>query len=222
VTATVTNELRAPLEAGLAALRISIPSVEVDRLLAYLSLIDRWNAVHNLTAVRDPLAMLSQHLLDSLAIEHLIVPGATLLDVGTGAGLPGIPLAITRDDLKVTMLDSNGKKTAFVQHAITTLRLENAIAVTSRAERWHTPNGFQVIVSRALSDLARFTTNTRQLLLPGGHWIAMKGQRPSLEIDALPDDIEVLDVRRLDVPMLVGERHAIVMAPRTSTRERSP
>lgn len=198
------------LKAGIAALGLSLPGEAEGRLLAYLALLDKWNRVYNLTAVRDRARMVSHHLLDSLAaVTH--VQGKTCLDVGSGGGLPGIPLAIARPDLKVTLTDSVAKKTAFLLQAKAELGLGNVQVVTGRVEDHRSDAGFDVIVSRAFSDLKALVELTRHLLAPDGRWIAMKGLYPNEEVALLPDDVRVSANFELSVPGVEGSRHLLVL-----------
>lgn len=198
------------LTAGIAALGLSLPEGAEATLLAYLALLDKWNRVYNLTAVREAERMVSHHLLDSLAaVPHF--QGETVLDVGSGGGLPGIPLAIARPELQVTLIDSIAKKTAFLLQAKAELGLANLAVVTGRVEAYRPAAGFDVITSRAFSDLKEFVTLTRHLLNPGGRWLAMKGLMPHEEIASLPDWVRVSANTELTVPGLEAARHLIVL-----------
>lgn len=202
--------LDAQLAAGVAALGLTLPEGAEAKLLAYLALLDKWNRVYNLTAVRDVERMVSHHLLDSLAtVVHF--QGKTVLDVGSGGGLPGIPLAIARPELQVTLIDSIAKKTAFLLQAKTELGLANLQVVTSRVEDFKPETKFDVITSRAFSDLKEFVTLTRHLLAPTGHWLAMKGLMPHEEIVSLPTWARVSADHALAVPGLEASRHLIVL-----------
>ena len=203
---------QAQLAAGNAALGLALPPGAEARLLAYLALLDKWNRVYNLTAVRDAGRMVSHHLLDSLAA----VPFFTreqVLDVGSGGGLPGIPLAIVRPELRVTLIDSIAKKTAFLLQAKAELGLANVQVITGRVEDFRPEAGFDVITSRAFSDLNTFATLTRHLLNPGGCWLAMKGLYPHEEIAGLPSGVRVSADHALAVPGLDVTRHLIVLEP---------
>jgi 16S rRNA (guanine527-N7)-methyltransferase len=200
------------LTAGIAALGLALPAGAEAKLLAYLALLDKWNRVYNLTAVRDAERMVSHHLLDSLAAVPFF-QGTTVLDVGSGGGLPGIPLAIARPELQVTLIDSIAKKTAFLLQAKAELGLSNLNIVTSRVEDFRPEAGFDVITSRAFSDLKEFVTLTRHLLKPGGRWLAMKGLYPHEEIAVLPDFVKVSADHALVVPGLEASRHLIVLEP---------
>jgi 16S rRNA (guanine527-N7)-methyltransferase len=200
------------LAAGIAALGLALPDGAEAKLLAYLALLDKWNRVYNLTAVRDAVRMVSHHLLDSLAAVPYF-QGETVLDVGSGGGLPGIPLAIARPELQVTLIDSIAKKTAFLLQAKAELGLKNLQVVTGRVEEFRPETGFDVVTSRAFSDLKEFVTLTRHLLKPGGRWLAMKGLYPNEEIAQLPAGVKVSADHALVVPGLDASRHLIVLEP---------
>jgi 16S rRNA (guanine527-N7)-methyltransferase len=200
------------LAAGIAAFGLKLPEGAEAKLLAYLALLDKWNRVYNLTAVRDAERMVSHHLLDSLAAAPFF-QGETVLDVGSGGGLPGIPLAIVRPELRVTLIDSIGKKTAFLLQVKAELGLANLQVVTGRVEDFRPETGFDVVTSRAFSDLREFVTLTRHLLIPGGHWLAMKGLYPNEEIAQLPAGVKVSADHVLVVPGLEASRHLIVLEP---------
>ena len=197
------------LDAGIAALGEPIPSEARQQLLTYIALIERWNAVHNLTALRGTDQMISQHLLDSLSILPAL-SGNSLLDVGSGAGLPGIPLAIAKPTLCVTLLDSNQKKIAFLRQARAELALGNIEIVCARVESWHPQTRFSTIVSRAFGGLAQFARLAGHLLAPEGRMLAMKGIYPAHELDALPPEI-IAEVVSLRVPRIAAERHLVIL-----------
>jgi 16S rRNA (guanine527-N7)-methyltransferase len=208
---------RHTLEKGAQALGLSLPPGAIDCCLAYLSMLVKWNKVYNLTAIRDPDAMVVQHLLDSLAIVPLI-EGQRLLDIGSGAGLPGIPVAIARPDLAVTVLDSNQKKCAFMQQAVSELHLPNVTVRCTRIEDLPaapTPTGqaltFDTITSRAFAELIDFVTAALPLLAREGLLLAMKGVHPIDEMTRLPDTVRVRDTQPLTVPGLDAARCAIRM-----------
>ncbi|MHB1084713.1 MAG: 16S rRNA (guanine(527)-N(7))-methyltransferase RsmG [Thiobacillus sp.] len=202
--------LQDQLAAGVAALGLTLPEGAEAKLLAYLALLDKWNRVYNLTAVRDAERMVSHHLLDSLAAVAFF-QGETVLDVGSGGGLPGIPLAIARPELQVTLIDSVAKKTAFLLQAKAELGVSNLNVVTGRVEDYRPEMLFDSITSRAFSDLKEFVTLPRHLLKPGGHWLAMKGLMPHEEIVSLPDWVKVSANHALIVPGLEATRHLIVL-----------
>ena len=200
--------LQRELDAGLAALQLE-PTLATP-LLAYLALLDRWNRTYNLTAVRDPADMVARHLLDSLAMLPFVGEGA-LADLGTGPGLPGIPLAVARPQLQVTLVESNGKKARFLREAVRTLQLRNARVAESRIESLDEPAAYDAITARALATLPLIVELGGPLLKPAGRLLAMKGARPDEEMAALPDGWRVDGVHRLVVPGLVAERHLVVV-----------
>ena len=198
------------LKRGLIALGLTLERDIQQRLLDYIALIEKWNRVYNLTAIREPEKMVSRHLLDSLAVApHL--HAKSLLDVGSGAGLPGIPLALAKPDTHVTLLDSNHKKAAFLNQAVIELKLKNAEVCSERVESWQTQNRFDVIISRAFSDMGEFVRITRHLLAPGGMFAAMKGLHPYEEIDKLPPGCKVQQVLPLAIPGLEGARYLVLI-----------
>jgi 16S rRNA (guanine527-N7)-methyltransferase len=201
--------LAARIAEGLAAMGIDLPAAAQERLAQHLELIAKWNRVHNLTAVRETDQMVFLHLLDSLtALPHL--SGVkTLIDVGTGPGLPGIPIAIARPEVAVTLLDSSHKKCAFLQQAKTELGLGNVAVVCDRVEQWQPPAKFDAVVSRAFSDLADFVTQAQHLVAPGGRLLAMKGVYPFDEIARVPASHRVTNVLELHVPTLDAKRHLV-------------
>jgi 16S rRNA (guanine527-N7)-methyltransferase len=196
------------LAAGLAELGLDLPAAVQHKLLAFRDLLLKWNKTYNLTALRDPEQAVSHHLLDSLAIlPH--VGGGALLDVGSGGGLPGIPLAIARPELAVTLVDAVQKKTTFLQQVAIELGLKNVAVHHARVEEMR--GQYAQISSRAFADLARLVGLTRHLLEPGGRWLAMKGVRPDDEIAALPAGVAVAAVVPLIVPGLDAERHLLIL-----------
>lgn len=203
-------DLQQELNQGLDQLGFALDAEARHRLLEYLRLLQKWNRVYNLTAVRDPVQMVSHHLLDSLVLVRHLSP-QRLLDVGTGPGLPGIPLAIAWPDRPVSLLDSNQKKTAFLRQAVAALKLRNVEVITERVERWQAPEPFGLIVSRAFSDIAQFVTSTLRLLAPDGWLAAMKGVYPREELTHLPPQVRVREVIELDVPGLNAERHLVLL-----------
>jgi 16S rRNA (guanine527-N7)-methyltransferase len=201
-----------PLRRGLLALGVGLSDDQVLRLERYLALLEKWNRVYNLTAIREPERMVTHHLLDSLAIlPHL--RGPNVLDVGSGAGLPGIPLAIASPGLAVTLLDSNHKKAAFLQQAAAELHVASVTVVAERVESWRTDARFETIVSRAFADLGEFVSAAARLLAPGGTIAAMKGVHPHDEIERLPAGFRVREVLKLEVPLLDAERHLVFVEP---------
>lgn len=215
----MSQALRATLDRGLAELGLELGEEQRKRLMAYLGLIQKWNRVYNLTAVRDEAEMLTHHLLDSLAAlgplqRHLVGArqGVHLLDVGSGAGLPGIVFAIGCPDLQVSCVDTVGKKAAFIQQAAGNLGLKNLYGVHARVETLTGP--FDVISSRAFASLPDFCAWSRQALAPAGVWLAMKGKHPGDELVGLPADVDVFHVEPLSVPGLGAERCIVWMRAR--------
>ena len=202
--------LEAALAAGIEELGLAIGPSRRKLLLTYVSLLAKWNAVYNLSAIRTEREMLSHHVQDALAIvPHL--PGGRLVDVGSGGGLPGIPVAIAEPDRSITLLDSSRKKAAFLQQAVIELGLKNASVHSARVERWHAERPFDVITSRAFADLAEFVSRTRHLLAQSGVFAAMKGAYPRVEIEHLPEGFRVRSVQRLAVPGVSAERHLVLV-----------
>ncbi|WP_257644226.1 16S rRNA (guanine(527)-N(7))-methyltransferase RsmG [Luteimonas salinisoli] len=209
MAATIDPQTRETLEAGLSALHLD--TALAAPLLDYLALLQRWNRAYNLTAVREPQAMVTRHLLDSLAmLPHLPAQGR-LADLGTGPGLPGIPLAIARPALQVALVESNGKKARFLREAVRSLGLDNARVLESRAEAVDEPGAHDLVTARALASLADILAVGGHLLAPGGRLLALKGVRPDAEIAALPQGWELEALHPLAVPGLDAERHLAVV-----------
>ena len=200
--------MSAQLSAGMAELHIAAPDAVSAALLDYLELLARWNATYNLTAVRDPLAMVTQHLLDSLAVAHLI-RGDTLADVGSGAGLPGVPLAILAPQRQVTLIDANGKKTRFLREAVRALRLANVRIESIRVEA--ATGQYDTVTARAFAALPDMLRLAGHLLAPDGVLVALKGQLHRDELDGLPEGFAVAEVQPLRVPGLAAARHAVII-----------
>ncbi|MBX3652482.1 MAG: 16S rRNA (guanine(527)-N(7))-methyltransferase RsmG [Burkholderiales bacterium] len=200
------------LAAGIRALGLDIAAAAQQRMLDYLALIEKWNKAYNLTAVREPRKMLTHHLLDSLAVlPHL--RGPRVLDVGTGAGLPGIPLALARPDWQFTLLDSSHKKTTFLRQAVIELQLGNVEVICARVETWNAPPPFDTVVSRAFTEVAEFVALAGRLCAKDGVVIAMKGVYPHEELAQLPQAFRLRGVVPLQVPGLGAERHAALLQP---------
>lgn len=199
---------REQLKRGIEALNLSLPESAIDQLLQYLALLQKWNRAYNLTAVRDPAQMISRHLLDSLAVVPF-VRGALIADVGTGAGLPGIPLAIALPDKQFDLIDSNGKKIRFVTQAIAELKLSNARAIQCRVETLQTPQKYHNVLSRAFASLQDMAEGCAHLLAPQGTLLALKGAYPDEELHALPERYTVEACHVLNVPGEIGQRHLI-------------
>jgi 16S rRNA (guanine527-N7)-methyltransferase len=202
------EHIRAHLEDRLAALGLSVPEASVGRLLHYLELLLRWNTAYNLTAVREPLAMVDRHLIDALSILPFVRAGE-LADVGTGPGIPGLVLALIRPFERLWLIDSNGKKARFLRECVRSLGVAGVTVVQARAETLAAQPAFPLVVSRAYADLSTFVLSTRGLLARGGRWLAMKGRKPEAEIAALPAAARLVAVHRLAVPGAAGERHLL-------------
>ena len=214
----MSKALEAPLRAGLQSLGLDLNDAQVEALLDYLSLIQKWTRVYNLTAVRDPQEMLTHHLLDSLAViapmrqqlaERGLSESLRVLDVGSGAGLPGVVLAICCPALTVHCVDTVAKKAAFVQQVAVTLKLPNLRGVHARVESL--TEHYDLVCSRAFASLADFTTWSAAALAPTGVWMAMKGKDPQAEIDALGAEVQVFHVEPLQVPGLEADRCLVWM-----------
>jgi 16S rRNA (guanine527-N7)-methyltransferase len=207
--------LRSLLDDGIDQLALALTKGQRQRLVDYVALLGKWNAVYNLTAIRDPRQMMIQHILDSLAIVPILAKlgPSTALDVGSGGGLPGLVMAIALPGWQVTLNDIVHKKTAFQSQAKLQLGLENVSVVTGRVENLNPGTEvlgkFDVIVSRAFAELSDFVTLARHLVSDNGRIWAMKGVRPEGEIERLPSDVRVISVERLRVPMLDAERHLV-------------
>jgi 16S rRNA (guanine527-N7)-methyltransferase len=203
------NKLNEKLAAGILKLGIEVPPEMQLQLLEYLVLLQKWNRVYNLTAIRDPIQMVSHHLLDSLAITPYLWP-KNWLDVGSGAGLPGLVLAITHPEWSFTLLDSNSKKTSFIQQAVIELGLKNVRVNCLRVEAWNTTERFDGIVTRAFSETSKFIALTQHLLADGGGWLAMKGVE-NKENYQYNQGVVSYSVHQLDVPDLEAQRCIIVI-----------
>lgn len=210
---TVDAEASSILATGLRMLGLA-PDL-APALLAYLAELVKWNAAYNLTSVRDPVDMVTRHLLDALAVlpraADFLHDDTRLLDVGSGAGLPGIPLAIARPRWQVTVLDSNGKKARFLRHAVRVLGLANVTVVEARVEHHRADHPFDAIISRALSALGEFTQTSDHLLAQNGIWLAMKGRVEPAELAPLSPGAKPLAIEPLRVPGLQEERHLVVI-----------
>ena len=202
----------AALDRGLGELALALPAGARDKLLAYAELLAKWNQTYNLTAIRDPLKMVNHHLLDSLAVlPHLPEASAqSLADVGSGGGLPGIPLAIARPAWRVCLLDSSQTKAAFLRQATIELGLGNAAVHAGRAQAWKPGERFGIVISRAFAELADFVRACRHLAAPGAVLAAMKGAFPRAELERVPAGCDCGRVIRLAVPLLEAERHLVL------------
>lgn len=201
--------LATDLSGGITQLGLGVAAEEQQKLLDYLALLHKWNKVYNLTAIREPEQMVSNHLLDSLAVLPHLWP-KRWLDVGCGAGLPGVVLAIVRPEWSFTLLDSNSKKTSFVQQACIELGLRNVEVRCGRIEEWQDAEKFDGIISRAFAETAEFVASTRHLLAKDGRWAAMKGI-PEQELTRLPEGVRVEQIIPLQVPKLEVARCLVVL-----------
>ena len=197
------------LARGLAALGLDLPPPAQEKLLAFAALLGKWNKVYNLTALRDEQQVISHHLLDSLAVLPHLDGAKRLADIGSGGGLPGIPLAIARPALQVALVESNQKKSAFQQQAKIELGLDNVSVHCERVEAWQPEEKCDVVISRAFSDLAEFVRLSGHLLAEGGALLAMKGVHPYEEIAQLPAGWRIAGVTPLQVPGVEGARHLV-------------
>lgn len=201
------------LDSALEAMSLNLPEMAKQQLIDYLKLIYQWNKAFNLTAIRQIEEMVIKHILDSLSIGPY-VSGKRVLDAGTGAGLPGIPLAIIYPEKVFFLLDSNGKKTRFLTHAASTLKLKNVTIIQARAEKFLGDIKFDHIISRAFAELKKMLTFTRHLLAPNGQFLAMKGAYPEEELKNLPAQYKLLKTYKLEIPYLQAERHLICIGIR--------
>jgi len=200
------------LDAGVRALGLRLPRPARATMIDYLRELVTWNATYNLTAVREPGAMVARHLLDSLAVLPF-VSGARIADVGSGAGLPGVVLAIARPRLDVTLIESSRKKAAFLRHVRRRLTLNNISVVQQRVETWAPDVRFDSVICRAFSNAEQTLRLAGHLVAPGGRFLLMKGRHPAAELAELPLDFRVVDTQALAVPGVDGERHVSILEP---------
>ncbi|MDD2047212.1 MULTISPECIES: 16S rRNA (guanine(527)-N(7))-methyltransferase RsmG [Pseudomonas] len=210
MSSQVTPQHAEELSTGARQLGVELSEAQHAQLLAYLALLIKWNKAYNLTAVRNPDEMVSRHLLDSLSVMPFI-HSERWLDVGSGGGMPGIPLAILHPDKQVTVLDSNGKKTRFLTQVKLELKLDNLTVIHKRVEEFQPAQPFSGIVSRAFSSMENFTNWTRHLGDEQTQWLAMKGLHPADELVALPADFRVDSEQALTVPGCQGQRHLLIL-----------
>jgi 16S rRNA (guanine527-N7)-methyltransferase len=203
------------LKQGIISLKLDLGDDQVEKLLDYLALLNKWNSVYNLTSVRDPMQMVTLHVLDSLAAVPAFAGAANVLDVGAGGGLPGMVLAISRPDMKVSMIDTVHKKTAFLNQVKAELGLSNVTVYTKRVEQLEVKTKFDVITSRAFADLSDFVNWSGHLLQEGGRFIALKGTAPAEERERLPEPWKVQKLEPLEVPGLDAERHLVFIQAET-------
>ncbi len=201
------------LPAGLHELGLELPASVQAKALAYLTLLEKWNRVYNLTGVRDPREMVTRHLLDSFAIIPFVA-GPRVLDIGTGAGLPGIPLALALPDMGFVLLDSSAKKVQFVRQVVTELDLQNVAVVCQRTQQYTPTTRFNTVVTRALASIKEILTMARALCTHGGRVLIMKGVFPTEELAEMPGGYEIVQVVPLRVPGLKARRHLVHIEPR--------
>ena len=202
------SSLQEQIKAGGNALHLDPDDETLSKLVRFVELLAKWNRVYNLTAVREPQAMITRHILDSLVVLPFLAPGR-LLDVGTGAGLPGLPLAIAAPQLSVTLLDSNAKKLRFVRQAVADLGLRDTEVVQARMQEYQPGRSFDMVISRAVASLDELYGQSAHLIRPGGRMLFMKGAVPEQEIDALQAGRDRLHIERLHIPGLEAERHLL-------------
>lgn len=204
------SELKNLLTQKLSQANYVVTEAAQDQLVNYLLLLEKWNQAYNLTSVRDIKEMVVLHILDSLSVAEFI-HGKRILDVGTGAGLPGIPLALTQSDREFILLDSNGKKTRFLTHVIQTLNIKNAKVVQARVEEFQSENCFDVVISRAFSAIIDFLEKTKHLCCDDGIFLAMKGNYPEQEVKEISEEFKVLKTYQLKIVGLNAQRHLVVI-----------
>lgn len=204
-------KLEKRLQQGLRDMGLDLPPSAVEKLLNFLQLLDKWNQAYNLTAVRDPEQMVSRHLLDSLSVLPYL-HGPRVLDIGSGAGLPGIPLALARPDIEFTLLDSNAKKTRFITQALHELGLKNVAVAQERVEKFHPAEKFDTLIARAFASIPDMLAASRHLCAPHGRFLLMKGVFPKEELAAVTDGYRS-EVKALTIPGLDAARHLVILAP---------
>lgn len=200
------------LKQGVAELGLALSAAQQEQLLDYLALLNKWNSVYNLTSVRDPMQMMTLHLLDTLAAVPAFEGAQNVLDVGAGGGLPGVVLAISKPDMKLSMIDTVHKKTAFLTQVKAELGLANVTVYTKKVQELEVKQPFDVITSRAFADLSDFVNWSGHLLAEGGRFIALKGTAPQDERERLPEPWKVERLQALEVPGLEAERHLVFIA----------
>lgn len=204
------EQLEQQLRQGLAALALELPPDVQQQLLHFIQLLAKWNKAYNLTAIRDPAEMVTKHLLDSLGILPYI-KGREIIDIGTGPGLPGIPLALIRLGEHFTLLDSNSKKTRFVTQAVMELGIENVTVVQSRAEAFKPTHPYDVVIARAFAGIKDLLQRVQHLCAPGARVVAMKGQYPEGELEGWPAGFTCESVEKVNIPGLQAERHVVLI-----------
>jgi 16S rRNA (guanine527-N7)-methyltransferase len=206
------NNLSALLEHGVAQLQLALDREQKKKLVDYVKLLSHWNKAYNLTAVRDEGEMMVKHILDSLSVVPFFAGRGSIIDIGSGAGLPGVPLAICYPMAAITTVDSNGKKTRFMQHVVTNLGLSNITVLNKRAEQLAAEKKYDAVTSRAFTSLTDMLAKTNHLLQNKGLFLAMKGVYPIEELSELPTGYKVTAVHELKVPGLAAERHLVAIA----------
>ncbi|HBC2020596.1 TPA: 16S rRNA (guanine(527)-N(7))-methyltransferase RsmG [Vibrio cholerae] len=206
------NPLRVKLDALISKTSLTVTEQQREQLVGYVQLLDKWNKAYNLTSVRDPMEMLVKHILDSLVVSPYLV-GERFIDVGSGPGLPGIPLAIMHPDKEFVLLDSLGKRIRFLKQVIHDLKINNVLPVQSRVEEFDPESGFDGVLSRAFASMTDMVNWCQHLPKPNaGVFLALKGVRPDDEITLLPEWCSVTDIKALQVPELEGERHLVILS----------
>ena len=204
-------KLETPLHQGLQAMHLDLAPPIRQKLLMFLDFLKKWNQTYNLTAVRDPEQMIPRHLLDSLSVLPYL-QGSRALDIGTGAGLPGLPLALARPDMNFTLLDSNAKKTRFVTQAVHELGLKNVYVEAARVEKFHPPEKFDTLLARAFASIPDMLAASQHLCAPLGRFLLMKGVFPQEELAAITNGYQT-EVKMLRIPGLDAERHLVILTP---------
>jgi 16S rRNA (guanine527-N7)-methyltransferase len=204
------KQLHTELLTQLAQNHLSVSALTAKKLVEYLLLLHKWNQIHNLTSIRNPINMVSRHIIDSLSITPYL-QGPNIIDIGTGAGLPGIPLALTQPQYHFALLDSNGKKTRFLTHVLQTLAISNVEIIASRVEKYQPEVSFNTLVSRAFSHLNDFLIKTQHLCAEKGIFLAMKGQYPAEEIKELDSHFKLLETKSLQIAGLDEKRHLLII-----------
>jgi 16S rRNA (guanine527-N7)-methyltransferase len=215
IVATAQADLEERLMEGLPLVGVAPTDAQIAALARFLRLLDKWNKAFNLTAVRDPLEMVTRHVLDSVS-AHSYLYGISILDVGTGAGLPGLPLALMDPQRQFSLLDSGRKKVRFVRHAVGEMAIENVSVVHERVEDYAPADPFDTVLCRAFASIGDFTRRCGHLASKGGRLLAMKGRFPDQELASLPSSWEVTTVAPINIPGLAGDRHIVVLQRRES------
>ncbi|WP_217521981.1 16S rRNA (guanine(527)-N(7))-methyltransferase RsmG [Vibrio metschnikovii] len=206
------NPLRSKLDALIAQTDLVVSDQQREQLVGYVELLNKWNKAYNLTSVRDPQEMLVKHILDSIVVSPYL-QGKRFIDVGTGPGLPGIPLAIMNPDRQFVLLDSLGKRIRFIKQVLHELRIDNVTALQSRVEEFKPEHGFDGVLSRAFASILDMVEWCHHLpCAKQGVFLALKGQRPQEELNSLPEWCSVIDIKALKVPELEGERHLVILS----------